>query len=275
MLELVNYPSSLETYYQNYYTAEKGITAISPKRKALWQVRSMINAYGGANFIRKFAYNSVLDWVAKCKLGFNDAILDVGCGNGDMLYEFAKHGFSNLIGLDPYPPKNRAEFNWSFQEGDIYSMNGQKFDLIMFHHSLEHMDNHSDILLHAKKLLTPSGKMLIRMPIINKAFWEYKENWVQIDAPRHLVIHSIKSFQLLCDSIKLKIEDTFYDSTAFQFLGSKQNQADIAFFDSNSYKTNLNDSIFTSEDITEYEQQAQFYNQKGWGDQAGFIVTPS
>lgn len=274
-LELINQPDDLSAYYQNYYTGEKGYATISPFRKVFWKARSVINTYGGASLIRKHAYNSILDWVAKAKLGFNDSILDVGCGNGDILYEFSKHGFTKLTGLDPYPPQERAQFQWTFEEGNIFSMHDQQFDFIMFHHSLEHMDKHLEVLLHAKNLLTPSGKMLIRMPIVNKAFWEYKEHWVQIDAPRHLLIHSIQSFQLLCESVKLKIVDTFFDSTAFQFLGSEQNQADIAFFEPNSYKTNLEASIFTSDDVVKFEQKAQLYNQKGWGDQAGFIITPA
>ena len=66
------------------------------------------------------------------------------------------------------------------------------------------------------------------MPIVPcYAFEKYQENWVQIDAPRHMIIHSIKSINFLIKEYKLKLLDIKYDSDEFQFWGSIQYKNNI------------------------------------------------
>lgn len=47
----------------------------------------------------------VLNWMLKCdSISESDSIVDLGCGNGMMLIELAREGFTQLTGLD-YSPK--------------------------------------------------------------------------------------------------------------------------------------------------------------------------
>jgi SAM-dependent methyltransferase len=272
-LKIISIPADLSRYYQNYYTAGKPFTQLGIIRKLFWKIRAKLYPGIWHPLAQQVSFNSILDWAWRTNTRFNHRILDVGCGNGDVLFEFSKHGFGHLEGVDPYPPKQKHDVQFKIVKGDIYNLSNLCYDLIMFHHSFEHMADQESVLRHAIKHLNKGGKILIRMPLINQAFYDYREYWVQIDAPRHLALHSLKSFTILCDRVGLKIQDVFFDSTAFQFLGSEQNKKGITFFADNSYKTDLEKSIFSADDLKYYESKAIEYNKTEKGDQAGFVLS--
>lgn len=97
----------------------------------------------------------------------------------------------------------------------------------MMHHVLEHMDRQIEELKFCYGLLKPKGCLLVRIPIANKAWEIFRENWLPLDAPRHFFIHTLKSFNILAEKTGFKIKKTIFDSTDFQFLGSKLYQKDI------------------------------------------------
>lgn len=274
-LSISELPDNPEYYYQNYYTGIKKYNKIKNLRSILWLWRSYFSINGGWPLIRLFAYNTILEWCYIAKIRPFHKILDVGCGNGDVLFEFSKNGFKNLYGVDPFPPDGfNKDFKWKFAIGDIFSVNETEFDLIMFNHSLEHVNNHREILHKAKSLLTKNGTIMIRMPLINKAFLDYRENWFQIDAPRHFLIHSLKSFETLIKDIDLMIYKTVFDSTESQFMGSEQYKEDIPLYAENSYKVNITKSIFSHNDLNRFKKKAKEYNKLKIGDQAAFFLTP-
>ena len=144
----------------------------------------------------------------------------------------------------------------------------------MFNHSLEHTFEHSKILNRAKELLIDDGRIMIRMPVVNKAFEDYKENWAQLDAPRHLLIHSKLSFEKLCYDLDLEVYKILYDSTEFQFMGSIQYGKDITYYDPESYKISTTGGMFSTLEIKKYKTLAKQYNKLGLGDQAAFFLKP-
>jgi SAM-dependent methyltransferase len=272
-LELENIPANLGFYYSDYYTAQKKYYKLNTLRQIIWTLRASLYEGLFHPLLHRFAFNTVLDWKYRLKIKSNARIIDVGCGNGDILFEFYKNGFRNLEGIDPFPPDDGLNRPFQIRKGTLENIQSdERFDLIMMHHSFEHMPGQMQVLEKAASLLSQNGKLLIRMPVVNKAFEIYRENWVQIDAPRHLGIHSTNSFNIIADRAGLVISDVFFDSTAFQFLGSEQNKADIDFFAPNSYKTNRGASIFKESDFLQFEEKAQQYNREGLGDQAAFIL---
>lgn len=273
-LGLITIPENMQRYYENgYYTSSKPYVPVSGLRSVFWYVRAKSYDTFLHPVWSKFAYNTILDWKHKLRLRFTDKILDYGCGNGDILFEFYKNGFRDLQGLDPYLPTIKSKLPLKLSKGSIHQFNSdERFNLIMMHHSFEHMPDQRRILEQLKSSLTRDGKLLIRMPLVNEAFNTYRENWVQIDAPRHTGIHSVTSFEILAKQCGYKITEVFYDSTEFQFIGSEQNKNDIAFFDENSIKTDAGKSIFSANDIVKYKAKALEYNRAGKGDQGGFIL---
>lgn len=271
-LQIKSVPENIFKYYDNYYTEKKGYAHINSIKKFFWRIRSNLAQTILYPLIEVLKYNSILHWAHISKIKKNSRILDVGCGNGDVLFEFSKHGFRNLFGIDPYLKQIKLP-NIELEKSDILSYKAKsKFDFIMFNHSLEHIYEHHNILKKAIELLNDNGTIMIRKPVINKAFELYKENWVQIDAPRHFIIHSLKSMNFLCEKNGAVLYNYFYDSTAFQFLGSEQFKAGIASNATNSYKSDLKNSIFTTEDIKNYERKAMQFNSEGLGDQVAFFI---
>lgn len=111
------------------------------------------------------------------------------------------------------------------------------------------------------------------MPVKTDYIWKlYGQNWVQIDAPRHVLIHTLKSFQILVDKTDLSIKNTIFYSNAFQFWASEQYKRNIIFTAPNSYRINPKNSIFTKEEIDEYDRRAIELNKSKQGDQAIFIL---
>jgi len=66
-------------------------------------------------------------------------IIDIGCGNGELLNTLSKKGYNNLTGIDFKIPNNN---NFKFVKVDINKeeiSSTQKFDLIISSHTIEHL----------------------------------------------------------------------------------------------------------------------------------------
>ena len=108
---------------------------------------------------------------------------------------------------------------------------------------------------------------MIRIPTVTSTAWEkYKENWVNLDAPRHFYIHSHASIKLLAEQTGLKVLDFWSDSTSMQFWGSEQYIRDIPLTDPCSYSQDKDASIFSSDQILDYQREANVLNKEGKGD---------
>lgn len=152
-------------------------------------------------------------------------------------------------------------------------MDIQKYDFILFNHSFEHIQEQFESLSKISMILSKSGTCLIRIPIKNEYIWNYYGvNWVQIDAPRHFFLHTPHSFDLLVEKAGLVIKEVVYDSTEFQFWGSKQYKHNIPLLADNSYSKNPNKSIFTKKMIKEFKKKAKGLNMRKQGDQAAFFI---
>lgn len=212
----------------------------------------------------------------KCNATFNSKILDVGCGVGRLLLIFNHYGFKNVQGIDLYIKRDIIYENGvSIFKKEIYEMeNG--YDVITFHHSFEHMTKPLEILKKAYSLLNPKGYVLIRTPTTSSYAWRhYGVNWVQIDAPRHLFLHSLRSIELLASMANLKIKEITFDSTEFQFWGSEQYVKDIPLRSERSYYVNPHRSIFNDKEIKLFKLKASKLNEEKLGDQICVYLSKS
>jgi len=216
---------------------------------------------------------SFLEKIKPTNISFNSSILDVGTGVGMRIVGLARYGFNNLVGIDPFIEKNIVYDNGvKIFKSDIYSFEGE-YDLVMLNHSFEHMPHPEKVMDEIYRLLKPNGKVLIRIPVANSFAWKkYNTNWVALDPPRHLHLHTQKSMEILAKKSKFNLFHTAYDSSEYQFWGSEQCVKNIPIWSEESfYKVKLN-SIFTENDIKEYKQLAAELNAKGEGDAACFYL---
>jgi len=200
----------------------------------------------------------------------NTRILDVGCGNGStFLYPLAEIGFKNLLGCDPYLKATLLYSNGlQIMNSKVYDVTGT-FDIITYHHSFEHIDDPIENMRKIFELLTPNGVCIIRIPTVSSFAWEhYQTNWVQLDAPRHFFLHSVKSMQSLAEITNLELFKTTYDSSYFQFTGSEKYLNDIPLYAPRpkGFLTFIKRKTKKSQ----YQILAKQFNKAGIGDQAAF-----
>ena len=271
-LQLLDVPADLGKYYPpEYYSFnEEPIETFSGVRKWLRRQKHEYALYG-RNFIGRLltaraGMEPHFRWMRGAKVGFDAAILDVGSGGGSYLKILRRDGFTNLTGIDPFLDADRTDDGIRLYKRAIADMEGA-FDLILMNHAFEHTPDPSAVLDHVRRLLRPGRFALIRIPVADSYAWRtYGVDWVQLDAPRHLFLHTIKSMRLLAEGANLQMGEIIYDSFWLQFTGSERYKRDIPLFDK------AGDSLFTEEEIAHFQAQAEELNAKGEGDQAGFFL---
>ena len=205
-------------------------------------------------------------WLERAGVSRHSRILDVGCGDGAWLRRLRDHGYAHLLGVDPFivtPIVHRGRM--LVQKGTLDDVSGE-WDLIMFHHSLEHIADQRGTLASVAGRLASGGRCLIRIPIVSSDAWEeYRDRWVQLDAPRHLVLHSTESLKRLAESVGLQVEAVVHDSTMFQFEGSELYRRDRPL-------TELSPATYSRAQRRAFAQRAAVLNARGRGDQAAFYL---
>lgn len=260
-ISIVQPPINLSRYYpeNNYYSVKK----ISFIRRNFMCLRDLAYtvSYPGANLFRRYFPNSALEsTLIAANKNKQSRILDVGCGDGQLLKSLARIGMKNLTGVDPLLSTNQNSQGVNLISGDISIINGE-FDLITFHHSLEHIQYPQSILKYAKKLLAPGGRVLIRIPTRDSlAYLIYRDNWFQIDAPRHMCLHSHNSIAYIAEQAGLAITSIQYDSMPMQFWASEIYQAGLPLGSPKQRIYRLRNQRF-------YRKLSEFANKNGVGDQ--------
>jgi len=204
---------------------------------------------------------------------FDSSFLDVGCGSHSWwLNGLNELGFTSLLGADPYIEKTCSSEDVTILKAPIQKVTGQ-FDLISFHHSFEHVADPFETLVSARNMLSPHGTCLLRIPIVSSEAWEkYGINWVELDAPRHLFLHSIRSISFLAEQAGLEIYQTVFETDEFEIYGSKQYELDIPLMAENSYFVSPEKSIFAAKDIQSFHTHANELNRTGRAGRAIFYM---
>lgn len=275
-LQILEIPENITKYYPSQYYSYNLAIHTNPIKNILKKNRDKY-AFFKIGFIgeilNSIAPNKTLDIISQVNLNLDSWILDVGCGAGHILSELSDLGFKNLLGIDPFIDNNIEYSNGlKILKQTIFETNG-KFDLVMFNHSFEHIAEQLETLKKAANLLKKAGTILVRIPTVSSYAWEhYRENWVQIDAPRHFFLHSLKSMEILANKAGLIIERVIYDSTEFQFIGSEQYAKNIPLKSEHSYYVNKEKSIFKKKEIAYFRKKAQELNIQNKGDSCAFFL---
>ena len=276
-LQIAQFPADIADYYpSDYYSynlATKG--ALKRWRRGLRRRAYFTDSPLGRLWISFMSNNQDHIFRIYQRLGvrLNQKILDVGAGGGTHVVELREAGVKGAIGLDPYLPQDKY---WNdevlVKKASLESMRGT-FDLITFHHSLEHMESQLSALQHAKELLGPQGKILVRIPSVSSlAFERYREFWFQIDAPRHYFLHSHKSISLVAEQAGLKVTSLWCDSTPMQFIMSEQYKSDVPLHDPRSFARNKRTSLFKRSQLDEFKKLTDEVNNSMRGDQICVVM---
>ena len=200
-------------------------------------------------------------------------ILDVGCGSGEWLVRLAEDGCGYCRGCDPFIEKDlRYGERVLIRKCSIHEMPGDHcYDYIHMGDSFEHVADPLETMQSAARLLKPGGTLEITLPVFpNAAFDRYGAHWYQIDAPRHICLHSVDSLRYLADRSGLIIDEIRYNATMAEFLVSYFYQQGVHYPD---VSTDLVYEYFTPAQIDEIQKQVEENNAKGYGDRAVVFLT--
>lgn len=215
-IQIQDIPVDLSKYYpKNYYSFTE-----TEKPKLKKEIKNLI--YRAISFFKRDFHMrpSFFDYGILYK-DKDKRILDIGCGNGDLLKEMRSYGFTRLTGSDPFIDKELDQRSIKIIKNSLNEIK-DKYDIIMSHHSLEHMVDPLDFFQNISRLLSSSGKLILRIPIYPNFIWEkYKTEWIQLDAPRHIFTFSLKAIKLLCAKSNLKIVKIVYDNHAWSLASTE------------------------------------------------------
>jgi SAM-dependent methyltransferase len=275
-LQLLNPPSDMARYYPAGYTAFCGN---GPSRGALsqriWRYARKRRNHGVLEseswfhqLLTRRCDDLPLRAFAGIGAGKNTRILDVGCGSGTLLVSLKEFGYKNLLGVDRFIPRSIDYGDGvTVIKGVLADLTGTSWDLVMFHHSFEHMPEPARVLQLTADLLAPGGHCLIRIPVVGWAWEHYGVHWAQLDAPRHLFLHTERSFRMLAGQAGLQVHDVTYDSTDLQFWVSElySRNVDLASVDMTRPQ-----KIFSKSEMRNFRVHAERLNAQGRGDSAVF-----
>lgn len=132
----------------------------------------------------------------------NARILDYGCGSGEWLLRMKDCGYSNLFGWDMAANVNNIKrLNDSgitaTTEDSVALFEQNSFDCIRLEHVFEHLLDPINVITGLKKLLKPSGMLVMTFPSIYP--WEPVDkipaspHIAHMQMPIHLIHHSKES----------------------------------------------------------------------------------
>ena len=276
-LQIREVPENLAEFYPNNYYSFSANTKRRPFKnwkKVIWRKIILNHPETISPLFFLFKKSQPLFWIYR-KMGLRRGMetLDVGAGSGFHVLELRSAGV-RALGIDPNINADlMVQSTLLVKKIELKEIN-QKLDIITFHHSFEHINEQLETLIHAKALLKPEGKILIRIPTVSSwAFEEYKENWFQLDAPRHLFLHSHKSIKMLAEQADLKVIDLWCDSTETQFIASEQYRMGMTLLDSKSFMVNKKKSIWTNGEVKKFKEKARKANNVLRGDQICVILS--
>jgi 2-polyprenyl-3-methyl-5-hydroxy-6-metoxy-1,4-benzoquinol methylase len=193
-----------------YYESEDYISHTDNKRSLFEK------AY---HFVKNIALKNKLNLIngEQSKKG---RILDIGAGTGDFLLTAKNDGWET-VGVEP---SERAK-NIAIQKGisfvnEIAALENNSFDVITMWHVLEHVPNLELQIQELKRLLKPTGTLIVAVPNFKSYDAQhYKTFWAAYDVPIHFWHFSKKAIQSLFEKVDMKLEkvlpmkfDSFYVS---------------------------------------------------------------
>ena len=201
-VSLDSIPNSMDTYYPKQYRDYGFITS---------------------NLLRLTFKIKANRWSKKISSPKNRAVLEVGCGQGILISEFKRRGWT-AVGIErnaetALNARNKSQLD--VYAGDVDNLPpNQKFNLIILYNVLEHLESPMDTLEKCKQKLTEGGNIVITVPDFD--CWQRKvfnRVWLHLDVPRHINHFSASSFDYISKELDMSLADISPSSFIHDWFG--------------------------------------------------------
>jgi 2-polyprenyl-3-methyl-5-hydroxy-6-metoxy-1,4-benzoquinol methylase len=225
---LITHPQPSLENLGKYYESEDYISHTDNKRSLFEKLY---------HFIKSIALKNKLNLINSLQSN-KGQILDIGAGTGDFLL-VAKNDGWQTIGVEPSERAKSIAINKgiSFVE-ETSELENHSFDVISMWHVLEHVPDLDKQIKELKRLLKPTGTLIIAVPNF-KSFdaKHYGKFWAAFDVPIHFWHFSKTAIKLLFEKKEMKLEkvlpmkfDAFYVSLLSEKYKSRKMNFIKAFF---------------------------------------------
>jgi|SRR5579859_1339952 len=256
-LSLAEIPDDLDQYYPLDYCKVK-----TRPRSVLRMIRNALYL-SRFSFLVNWRQRNDLDVIRRVHLKKDMAFLEVGGRSGSLLGDLRELGY-NARGVNLFVRMDVEDrYGVRVERKTLAEVKG-KFDIILLRHSLEHMP--IDLLRVAREHLRNNGSCVVCMPVLGWGWQAYSTDWAELDAPRHLFVHSSKSFSLLAQKSGFRIDKVVFDSTEVQLWASDSYQRGVPLAEMPQP---------TRSQRSHMRQLAEALNLTGKGDTAQFYLKPA
>jgi len=170
---------------------------------------------------KKLRAKNLLNSVTNEALTSPKSLIDLGCGNGELVRLASARGIRSL-GVDLAAPEDTVGepvFVSSHIHEYLRRYEAGNFDLVVMSHSLEHLSDPQEILRNIRaKVLSQMGQVILVVP--NSQAWSartFKKWWGYWQVPVHLHHFSLKSLSRMAldtgfvvDKVKLRGADSLF-----------------------------------------------------------------
>jgi len=144
----------------------------------------------------------------------NGRLLDVGCGNGEILQLMQWLGW-RVEGVEPDPVAAeiaRKQRGVHVRVGSLFdaSFDSNSFDVITMSHSIEHVPDPVSLLAECRRILTPGGTIGLSTPNLDSLGYRYHHDaWFPLEPPRHLILFTPGSLAQCIRKSGLEVQQVY------------------------------------------------------------------
>ncbi|WP_291103606.1 MULTISPECIES: class I SAM-dependent methyltransferase [unclassified Flavobacterium] len=220
---LITFPQPSLDNLGKYYESEDYISHTDNKRSLFEK------AY---HFVKSIALKNKLNLINLLQPN-KGKILDIGAGTGDFLAVAKKDGWQ-IIGVEPSEKAKTIAKNKGVSFVKLTSeLENNSFDVISMWHVLEHVPDLDKQIKELKRLLKPTGTLIIAVPNF-KSFdaKHYGNFWAAYDVPIHFWHFSKTAIKLLFEKEEMQLEKVLpmkFDSFYVSLLSEKYKSGKMNF----------------------------------------------
>lgn len=119
-------------------------------------------------------------------------LVDIGCGNGHFLNTAMELGWEAWgVDIDPKAVEIAQKTGARILQGGFpkTGLPSEHFDIVTLSHVIEHVHDPIAALQEAFRVLKPGGQIWLATPNMDSfGYAHFRENWLALDSPRHLVL---------------------------------------------------------------------------------------